>query len=139
MIFRYVTKDTTHNQKGRSEFFWSYPVNLIANTLSHQYNLNLLTFNRLIWNSAHFATSPTEIFKQIIIFINSCVDIFVDYLNPSWQHWHLCVFQVKGLVKQHIDSFNYFINVEVRHNNQHECVCYCWFSWVLNLNISFYR
>lgn len=23
------------------------------------------------------------------------------------------VFQVKGLVKQHIDSFNYFINVEV--------------------------
>lgn len=24
-----------------------------------------------------------------------------------------CVWQVKGLVKQHIDSFNYFINVEV--------------------------
>lgn len=23
------------------------------------------------------------------------------------------IFQVKGLVKQHIDSFNYFINVEV--------------------------
>lgn len=23
-------------------------------------------------------------------------------------------FQVKGLVKQHIDSFNYFINVEVK-------------------------
>lgn len=47
------------------------------------------------------------------------------------------VFQVKGLVKQHIDSFNYFINVEVKHSpnlservvavsvaslSQHECL-----------------
>lgn len=30
----------------------------------------------------------------------------------------LCVLQVKGLVKQHIDSFNYFINVEVKHSAQ---------------------
>lgn len=28
-------------------------------------------------------------------------------------------FQVKGLVKQHIDSFNYFINVEVSVFIQH--------------------
>lgn len=30
----------------------------------------------------------------------------------------LFCFQVKGLVKQHIDSFNYFINVEVKHDSR---------------------
>ena len=29
------------------------------------------------------------------------------------------ILQVKGLVKQHIDSFNYFINVDVSRN----CIC----------------
>ena len=43
--------------------------------------------------------------------------VFVSNFVICWQEkWKLlpAFLKVKGLVKQHIDSFNYFINVEVR-------------------------
>lgn len=49
----------------------------------------------------------------------------------------LCVLQVKGLVKQHIDSFNYFINVEVKHEYVFVRCCFFMYIWILSIDVSF--
>lgn len=49
----------------------------------------------------------------------------------------LCVLQVKGLVKQQIDSFNYFINVEVKHKHVFVCCCFFVYTWILSIDVSF--
>lgn len=49
----------------------------------------------------------------------------------------LCVLQVKGLVKQHIDSFNYFINVEVKHEHVFVRCCFFMYIWILSIDVSF--
>lgn len=55
---------------------------------------------------------------------------FLSYVSCTPVFDPLCVLQVKGLVKQHIDSFNYFINVEVK-NKPNMRVSYSCYSSIL--------